>query len=150
MLAVLDELETALSPKGEIKGGFRLGVSPYLSKTETTTIAEKLSRESLQFTLRVITGWLKQLLERIRRSEIDVAAVCLPHGLEPPTEIEADAFDVQPLFVAASPSLSLPSPSYCGISRRFLGSSIKMAAAFVARYSAVSSKTTFCASVSRH
>jgi DNA-binding transcriptional LysR family regulator len=46
-----------------------------------------------------------------RRSEIDVAAFCLPDGMNPPTEIEADALDIQPLFVAASQSLDLPSPA---------------------------------------
>jgi DNA-binding transcriptional LysR family regulator len=50
-------------------------------------------------------------LEQLRRSEIDVAAFCLPDGMNPPTEIEADALDIQPLFVAASQSLDLPSPA---------------------------------------
>jgi DNA-binding transcriptional LysR family regulator len=61
--------------------------------------------------LRITTGWPEQLLEQLRRSEIDVAAFCLPDGINPPTEIEADALDIQPLFVAASRSLDLPSPA---------------------------------------
>jgi DNA-binding transcriptional LysR family regulator len=61
--------------------------------------------------LRITAGWPEQLLEQLRRSEIDVAAFCLPDGMNPPTEIEADALDIQPLFVAASQSLDLPSPA---------------------------------------
>jgi DNA-binding transcriptional LysR family regulator len=61
--------------------------------------------------LRITTGWPERLLEQLRGSEIDVAAFCLPDGLDPPTEIEADALDIQPLFVAASRSLDLPSPA---------------------------------------
>jgi DNA-binding transcriptional LysR family regulator len=61
--------------------------------------------------LRITIGWPEQLLEQLRRSEIDVAAFCLPDGTNPPTEIEADALDIQPLFVVAPQSLDLPSPA---------------------------------------
>jgi DNA-binding transcriptional LysR family regulator len=61
--------------------------------------------------LHITAGWPEPLLEQLRRSEIDVAAFCLPQGMDPPTEIEADALDLQPLFVAASRSLYLPSPA---------------------------------------
>jgi DNA-binding transcriptional LysR family regulator len=61
--------------------------------------------------LSITTGWPEQLLDRLRRSEIDVAAFCLPDGMNPPTEIEADALDIHPLCVVASQSLVLPSPA---------------------------------------
>jgi hypothetical protein len=61
--------------------------------------------------LRITTGRPEQLLEQLRRSEIDVAAFCLPDGMNPPTKIEADALDIQPLFVEASQSLDFPSPA---------------------------------------
>src|SRR3984885_13166450 len=109
MLGVLDDLKTGLSPEGVVSGEFRLGISPYLSEVGITTLADRLRDSFPDLTLRITTGWPEQLLEQLRHSEIDVAAFCLPDGMNPPTEIEADALDVQPLFVAASHSLELPS-----------------------------------------
>jgi DNA-binding transcriptional LysR family regulator len=111
MLRVLDDLKTGLSPKGVVSGEFRLGISPYLSEVGITTLADRLRDSFPDLTLRITTGWPEQLLEQLRRSEIDVAAFCLPDGMNPPTEIEADALDIQPLFVAASQSLDLSSPA---------------------------------------
>ena len=81
-----------------------LGISPYLSELGITTLADRLRSSFPDLMLRITTGWPEQLLEQLRRSEIDVAAFCLPDGVSPPTEIEADALDIQPLFVAASRS----------------------------------------------
>jgi DNA-binding transcriptional LysR family regulator len=111
MIRILDDLKTGLSPKGVVSGEFRLGISPYLSELGITTLADRLRSSFPDLMLRITTGWPEQLLEQLRRSEIDVAAFCLPDGVSPPTEIEADALDIQPLFVAASRSLDLPSPA---------------------------------------
>jgi DNA-binding transcriptional LysR family regulator len=111
MLGVLNDLQTGLSPKGVVSGEFRLGISPYLSEVGITTVADRLRGSFPDLMLRITTGWPEQLLEQLRRSEIDVAAFCLPDGMNPPTEIEADALDVQPLFVAVPRSLDLPSPA---------------------------------------
>ena len=109
MLSVLDDLKTGLSPKGVVSGEFRLGISPYLSEVGIMILADRLRGSFPDLMVRITTGWPEQLLEQLRRSEIDVAAFCLPDGMNPPTEIEADALDVQPLFVAASHALELPS-----------------------------------------
>ena len=111
MLRVLDDLKTGLSPEGVVSGEFRLGISPYLSEVGVTALADRLRNSFPDLMLRITSGWPEQLLEQLRRSEIDVAAFCLPDGMNPPTEIEADALDIQPLFVAASRSLGLPSPA---------------------------------------
>ena len=108
MLGVLDDLRTGLSPAGVVSGEFRLGISPYLSEVGITTLADRLRGSFPDLMLRITTGWPEQLLEQLRRSEIDVAAFCLPVGTAPPTEIEAAALDIQPIFVAASKSLNLP------------------------------------------
>ena len=111
VLGVLDDLKTGLSPNGVVSGEFRLGISPYLSEVGITTIADRLRGSFPDLMLRITTGWPEQLLDQLRRSEIDVVAFCLPDGMSPPTEIETEALDVQPLFVAASQSLDLPSPA---------------------------------------
>jgi len=111
MLGVLDDLRTGLSPHGNVSGEFRLGISPYLSEVGVTTLADRLRRSFPDLLLRITTGWPDQLQEQLRRSEIDVAAFCLPIGQTPPIEGEADPLDIQPLFVVASAMLKLPSPA---------------------------------------
>lgn len=111
MLGVLGDLKTGLSPEGVVSGEFRLGISPYLSEIGITTLADRLRGEFPYLMLRITTGWPEQLLEQLRRSQIDVAAFCLPDGINPPTEIETEALEIQPLCVAASQSPDLPSPA---------------------------------------
>jgi len=111
MLGVLDDLKTGLSPEGMVSGEFRLGISPYLSEVGITTLADRLRGTFPDLLLRITTGWPEHLLEQLRRSEIDVAAFCLPDGVNPPTELEADALEIQPLSVVASQSMDLPSPT---------------------------------------
>ena len=111
MLGVLDELKAGLAPKGIVSGEFRLGISPYLSEIGITTLADRLRGSFPDLLLTITTGWPEQLLEQLRRGELDAAAFCLPEGMYPPTEIEADALNIQPLLVAASVSLDLPSPA---------------------------------------
>jgi DNA-binding transcriptional LysR family regulator len=108
---VLDDLRTGLSPEGVVGGEFRLGISPYLSEVGITAVADRLRDNFPELMLRITTGWPEQLLEQLRRGGIDVAAFCLPDRVDPPTEIEADALDIQPLFVAAPRSLDLPTPA---------------------------------------
>jgi DNA-binding transcriptional LysR family regulator len=111
MLGVLNDLQTGLSPEGVVGGEFRLGISPYLSEVGIATVADTLRASFPDLMLRITIGWPEQLLEQLRRSEIDVAAFCLPDSINPPTEIEADSLDIQPIFVAAPRSLDLPSPA---------------------------------------
>jgi DNA-binding transcriptional LysR family regulator len=111
VLRVLDDLKTGLSPEGLVSGDFRLGISPYLSEVGITAIADRLRDSFPDLMLRITIGWPEQLLGQLRGGEIDVAAFCLPEGLDPPTEIEADSLDIQPLFVVAPRSLDLPSPA---------------------------------------
>jgi DNA-binding transcriptional LysR family regulator len=108
MLRVWDDLKTGLSPNGAVSGEFRFGVTPYLSEVAMTTPLDRLRTGFPNLMLRITAGWPEQLLEQLRRSEIDAAAFCLPEGIEPPIDVEADALDIQPLFVVASQSLDLP------------------------------------------
>jgi DNA-binding transcriptional LysR family regulator len=111
MLRVLDDLKTGLSPEGVVSGEFRLGISPYLSEVGMTILADRLRGSFPDLTLRITTGWPEQFLDQLRRSEIDAAAFCLPEGENPPTEIEANALDLESLCIVAPRSLAVPSPT---------------------------------------
>lgn len=110
MLGVLDDLKAGLSPEGTVGGEFRLGISPYLSEVGIATLTDRLRDNFPDLTLRITTGWPEPLLRQLAGAEIDVAAFCLPEGVHPPAEFEAQALDTQPLLVVAPRSLKLASP----------------------------------------
>lgn len=111
MLRVLDDLRTGLAPDGIVGGEFRLGITPYLSEIAMTTPLDRLRSAFPDLVLSITTGWPEQLLEQLRRGEIDAAAFCLPDGLGPPAEVEGENLDLQPLFVVAAQASALPSPA---------------------------------------
>ncbi len=67
-------------------------------------------------------GWPEQLLEQLRRSEIDVAAFCLSDGINPPTDIEADALESSRYLWRLLHRWICLLPQRCKTSRRFPGS----------------------------
>ncbi|SJZ35690.1 DNA-binding transcriptional regulator, LysR family [Enhydrobacter aerosaccus] len=111
MLRALDDLRTGLSPDGAVRGEFRLGITPYLSEVAMTAPLDRLRGAFPDLTLCITTGWPEQLLEQLRRGEIDVAAFCLPSELDPPHGVEGYSFDLQPLFVVAARTSALMSPA---------------------------------------
>jgi DNA-binding transcriptional LysR family regulator len=111
LLAILDDLKAELSPDGAISGEFRFGISPYLSEVGITVVADTLRTNFPDLTLRICTGWPEQLLEQLRRNEIDAAGFCLPEGMSPPTELDAEALDIEPVCVVVPGSLDVPSPA---------------------------------------
>jgi DNA-binding transcriptional LysR family regulator len=111
VLRVLEDLRTGLSPDGKVGGEFRLGLTPYISEIAMTEPLDRLRNDFPGLTLRITTGWPEQLLEELRRGEIDVAAFCLPDGVEPPNDVEGDALDLQALLVVAPRRSLLPSPA---------------------------------------
>ncbi|MET3415132.1 LysR family transcriptional regulator [Methylobacterium sp. 1030] len=111
MLRAFEDLRAALAPDGVVRGELRVGVTPYVSEIALTPALDRLRGAFPELTLRVTTGWPDQLVAQLRRGEIDVAAYCLPAGLDAPDDLEGAALDLQPLLVVAPRDLQLPSPA---------------------------------------
>ncbi|MGO4717312.1 LysR family transcriptional regulator [Bradyrhizobium sp. 2TAF24] len=109
VLRVLDDLKTELATDGAIAGEFRLGITPYLSEIAMTAPLDRLRGGFPDLALCVTTGWPDQLIERLRRGEIDTAAFCLPEAAAPPDDLAAHAFDLQPLVVVVPQACALRS-----------------------------------------
>lgn len=108
MLSVLEDLRTGLSEDRAIDGEFRLGITPYLSEVAMMAPYDRLRSDFPDLTLCISTGWPEQLVEQIRRGEIDAASFCLPDGIDPPDAVEGEMFEVRSLAVVASRTLDLP------------------------------------------
>ncbi|MEW6639037.1 MAG: LysR family transcriptional regulator [Pseudomonadota bacterium] len=109
VLRVLDDLKSELSRDGAVTGEFRLGITPYLSEIALTAPLDQLRGSFPDLTLCVTTGWPEQLVERLRRGEIDAAAFCLPEAVDPPDDLVTDVLDLQPLVVVVPQACALRS-----------------------------------------
>ena len=119
VLRSLEDLRAGVSPQGEVKGEFRLGVMPYLSDAALALPLDTLRAAFPQLTLRITSGWSPRLVERVARSELDAVAVCLAEGLAPPDELVCDDLGAQSVLLVASPSLGVPKPANLADLSRF-------------------------------
>lgn len=111
MLKLVDDLKAQMAPDGPVCGEMRIGVTPHLSEVAMTAPLDRLRAAFPRLALRITTGWAEQLLEQVRRGEIDVAGLHLPEGMEPPSEFESHSLGLSPLVIVAAQSAALSSPT---------------------------------------
>jgi len=111
VLRSLDDLKAGVSPQGELRGEFRLGILPYLSDAALAQPLDRLRGAFPHLRLRLVSGWSPRLVEQVVRSELDAAAVCLAEGVRPPDDLVAEDLGAQPVLVVAAPSLEIPDPA---------------------------------------
>jgi DNA-binding transcriptional LysR family regulator len=108
VLRSLDDLKAGVSPGGEIRGEFRLGIMPYLSEAALAVPLDRLRSQFPELTLRIVAGWTPHLMDQVARSQLDAAAVCLADGVHPPEDLAAQNIGTQSVLLVASPALGVP------------------------------------------
>ena len=111
VLRSLEDLKAGVSPEGEVRGEFRLGIVPYLSEAALALPLDRLRSEFPQLTLRIVSGWSPRLIDQVARSELDAAAVCLAEGLSPPEDLADEDLGAQAVLLVAAPDLGAPNPA---------------------------------------
>ena len=111
VLRSLEDLKAGVSPEGEIRGEFRLGIMPYLSEAALALPLDRLRTEFPRLTLRITSGWSPRLVEQVAHSELDAAALCLADGVSPPENLASDDLGAEAVLLIAAPSLSVPKPA---------------------------------------
>jgi DNA-binding transcriptional LysR family regulator len=119
VLRSLEDLKAGVSPAGEIRGEFRLGIMPYLSEAALALPLDRLRGEFPQLTLRITSGWSPRLVEQVGRSELDAAALCLADGVSPPEDLVSEDLGTQDVLLIASPDLGVPKPACLSALARF-------------------------------
>ena len=119
VLRSLEDLKTSVSPAGEVRGEFRLGIVPYLSEAALAIPLDRLRSEFPQLTLRVASGWSPRLVEQVARNELDAAAVCLVEGVGSPEDLVGEDLGAQAVLLVASPELGVPKPARLADLARF-------------------------------
>lgn len=108
VLQSIDDLKAGISPGAEVRGEFRLGVMHYLSEAGLASPLDRLRNDFPLLSLHVVTGWSPQLLERVRRSELDAAAIVLDESVTLADGMCAEELGPQIFLLVASPSLGVP------------------------------------------
>jgi DNA-binding transcriptional LysR family regulator len=108
VLRSLDDMKASLSPQGDVRGEFRLGIMPYLSDAALALPLDRLRHEFPQLTLRITSGWSPRLIEQVSRSELDAAALCLVDGVSPPEGLVGQDLGTQEVLLVAAPELGVP------------------------------------------
>jgi DNA-binding transcriptional LysR family regulator len=111
VLRALEDLKAGLSPDGDVRGEFRLGVLPYLSEAALAVPLDRLRCEFPQLALRVTSGWSPGLIDQVARSGLDAAALCLVDGESPPEGLVSEDLGAQPVLFVAAPDLGVPRPA---------------------------------------
>jgi len=58
--------------------------------------------------VRVVSGWSPNQVERVSRNELDAAAICLPDGAVPPADLVADNLGSQPVVFVVARETKIP------------------------------------------
>lgn len=108
VLRSLDDLKSGLAKDGEVRGEFRLGITPYLSESGLTGPLDALREAYPSLAVRIVSGWSPDQTARVVRNELDAAAICLPDGVPPPSELVADNLGAQPVIFVVARDMKLP------------------------------------------
>lgn len=98
VLETLDELRFGIAPDKPVRGVLRLGITPYFSESALSDSLRQLRHDFPELSINVQSGWSPDQLERVKRGQLDVAAICMRDDEEPPSELVAHSLGVHPVI----------------------------------------------------
>lgn len=108
LLRMLDDLKAGVANDGVVRGEFRLGLTPFLSEAGLSAPLDAVRGEFPALCVRVVSGWSPNQVERVSRNELDAAAICLPDGAVPPTDLIADDLGSQSVVFVVAREMKTP------------------------------------------
>ncbi|MEK9279952.1 MULTISPECIES: LysR family transcriptional regulator [unclassified Bradyrhizobium] len=108
LLRMLDDLKSGVANDGVVRGEFRLGLTPFLSEAGLTAPLDAVRAEFPALSVRIVSGWSPNQVERVCRNELDAAAICLPDGAVPPADLVADDLGAQPVVFVVARDMKIP------------------------------------------
>ncbi|GGI22768.1 LysR family transcriptional regulator [Bradyrhizobium guangdongense] len=108
LLRMLDDLKAGVANDGVVRGEFRLGLTPFLSEAGLSAPLDAVRAEFPALSVRVVSGWSPNQVERVSRNELDAAAICLPDGAVPPADLVSDDLGAQPVVFVVARDTKIP------------------------------------------
>jgi DNA-binding transcriptional LysR family regulator len=110
LLNDMREMHAAASNRGLPLGELRIGVAHALTELTLTEPVGQVRKKFPKVTLRLRTGWSRELLERVRTGALDAAVILLPQGESLPAEVDSKMLGKDRLVVVAPRLLAAPAP----------------------------------------
>jgi DNA-binding transcriptional LysR family regulator len=102
LLAAVGELTAVNKQSAEPSGELRIGVAHALTEIALHQPVDMLGRAFPAVTLRLRTGWSRELLARVKSGALDAAIVLLPDGERVPAGVAAEAVGTERLVAIAA------------------------------------------------
>lgn len=102
LLSAVGELTAATGQNAEPSGEARIGVAHALTEIALHHPVDELRRAFPAVTLRLRTGWSRELLARVKSGALDAAIVLLPNDERVPAGIAAEAVGTERLVAIAA------------------------------------------------
>lgn len=108
VVASVDNLKSGLKPDSPPTGEFRVGLTPFLNESAVADPFDRLRELYPQLTLRITSGWSRDLIAQLEEGRLDACGIFVPTGMEPPETLSRDHLGTLPALVVAGKSLGLP------------------------------------------
>lgn len=108
VVASVEDLKSGLKPDSPPSGDFRVGLTPFLNESAVAGPFDLLRELYPQLTLRISSGWSKDLIVQLEDGRLDACGIFVPAGMEPPETLARDHLGTLPALVVAGRSLGLP------------------------------------------
>jgi DNA-binding transcriptional LysR family regulator len=108
VLRSVSDLVDSMAPEGELSGEFRVGITPFLAEVAFGEPLDRLRAAFPKLALRLSTGWSPALMPQVDQSGVDVVALFLAEGTEPPPHLVCEPLGSERAIVVAARDAALP------------------------------------------
>ena len=102
LLHDIQEVRAAASNGGPLHGELRVGVAHALTEFTLTDPVDEVRRSFPNLALRLITGWSREMLERVRSGALDAAVILLAAGESLPAGVNGEPIAKERLVIIES------------------------------------------------
>jgi DNA-binding transcriptional LysR family regulator len=96
------EVRAVISRDGTPSGELRIGVAHALTEIALTEPLDNVRRKFPSVNFALVTGWSRQLFERVRSGSLDAAIILLPEENKQPPDVKSVALGKERLVVVAA------------------------------------------------
>jgi DNA-binding transcriptional LysR family regulator len=96
------EVHAVISRDGTPSGELKIGVAHALTEIALTEPLDSVRRKFPRVNFALVTGWSRQLFERVRSGSLDAAIILLPEENKQPPDVKSVALGTERLVVVAA------------------------------------------------
>ncbi len=102
------EVHAAVTHDGAPSGELKIGVAHALTEITLTEPLDSVRKKFPKIDFGLVTGWSRQLLERVRSGSLDAAVILMPEENKHPSGVKSVALGKERLVVVAAKRMKAP------------------------------------------